>query len=271
MTTAVVTDSTTSLAPGVLERPDVRMVPLTFHFGADETYTDKVDMSNEEFYDRLRDSDVFPTTAQPSVGAFAETYEALSDYDDILVLTLSSKFSGTYDSASQAAGMVDRPVHVLDTRSAEMGSGLILLEALRCIDEGGDFEEVRRAAERAIASANVLFAVGTLEYLAKSGRIGRAQRLVGTALDVRPVLKISGGEVVPFKRTRGRKRQMAAIVEEVRPAVEAGRPIYFGHIAAPELLSELAEQLGVEEKLVAEIGGVVGSHVGLGAYGVAHL
>jgi DegV family protein with EDD domain len=271
MTTAIVTDSTTSLAPGVLERPDLRMVPLTFHFGADETYTDKVDMSNEEFYERLRDSDVFPTTAQPPVGAFVETYEALSDYDDILVLTLSSKVSGTYESASQAAGMVDRPVHVLDTRSAEMGSGLILLEVLRCIDEGGDFDEVRRAAERAIGGANVLFAVGTLEYLAKSGRIGRAQRLVGTALDVRPVLKLADGEVVPFKRTRGRKRQMAAIVEEVTPAVEAGRPLYFGHIAAPELLSELAEQLGVEEKLVAEIGGVVGSHVGLGAYGVAHL
>ena len=271
MTTAIVTDSTTSLAPGVLERPDVRVVPLTFHFGSDETYTDKVDMSNEEFYERLRDSDVFPTTAQPAPGAFVETYEALSDYDDILVLTLSSKFSGTYDSAVQAAGMVDRPVQVLDTRSAEMGSGLILLESLNCIDEGGDFDEVRHVAERTIGGTRVLFAVGTLEYLAKSGRIGRAQRLLGTALDVRPVLRVAEGEIVPLKRTRGRKRQMAAIVEEVKPAAEAGRPLYFGHIAAPELLSELAEQLGVEEKLVAEIGGVVGSHVGLGAYGVAHL
>ena len=148
---------------------------------------------------------------------------------------------------------------------------MILLEALRCIDEGGDFDEVRHAAERAIGGARVLFAVGTLEYLAKSGRIGRAQRLLGTALDVRPVLEVADGEIIPFKRTRGRRRQMAAIVEEVRPAAEAGRPLYFGHIAAPELLSELAEQLGVEEKLVAEIGGVVGSHVGLGAYGVAHL
>ncbi len=271
MTTAVVTDSTTSLAPGVLERPDFRMVPLTFHFGAEETYTDKVDMSNEEFYERLRDSDAFPTTAQPAPGAFVKTYEALSDYDDILTLTLSAEFSGTYGSALQAAGMVARPVHVLDTRSAEMGSGLILLETLRSIDEGGDFDEVRLAAERAIGETNVLFAVGTLEYLARSGRIGRAQRLLGTALDVRPVLKVAGGEVAPFKRTRGRKRQMAAIVDEVRPAVEAGRPLYFGHIAAPELVSELAENLGVEEKLVAEIGGVVGSHVGLGAYGVAHL
>jgi len=271
VTTALVTDSTTSLAPGVLERPDVRVVPLTFHFGADETYTDKVDMSNEEFYERLRDSDVFPTTAQPAPGAFVETYEALSDYDDILVLTLSSKFSGTYDSAVQAAGMVDRPVHVLDTKSAEMGSGLILLEALRCIDEGGDFDEIRHAAERAIGRTRVLFAVGTLEYLAKSGRIGRAQRLLGTALDVRPVLQVAEGEIVPLKRTRGRKRQMAAIVGEVKPAADAGRPLYFGHIAAPELLSELAERLGVEEKFVAEIGGVVGSHVGLGAYGVAHL
>jgi DegV family protein with EDD domain len=247
------------------------VVPLTFHFGEDEAYTDKVDMTNEEFYERLRDSDLFPTTAQPSPGAFVEAYEALSDYDDILVLTLSSKFSGTYDSALQAAGMVDRPVHVLDSKSAEMGSGLILLEALRCIDEGGDFDEVTHAAVRAIGGTRVLFAVGTLEYLAKSGRIGRAQRLLGTALDVRPVLEIGGGEIIPFKRTRGRRRQMATIVEEVRPAAEAGRQLYFGHIAAPELLSELAEQLGVEEKLVAEIGGVVGSHVGLGAYGVAHL
>jgi DegV family protein with EDD domain len=271
MTTAVVTDSTTSLAPGVLERPDVRMVPLTFHFGPDETYTDKVDMSNAEFYERLRDSDEFPTTAQPAPGAFAQTYEALSDYDDILVLTLSAEFSGTYNSAVQAAGMVDRPVHVLDSRSAEMGSGLILMEALQCIDEGGDFDEVRGVTERAIAGADVLFAVGTLEYLAKSGRIGRAQRLVGTALDIRPVLRVAGGEVAPYKRTRGRKRQMAAIVEEVRPAVEAGRPHYVVHNPAPELVSELAEDLGVEEKLVAEIGGVVGSHVGLGAYGVAHL
>ena len=271
MTTAVVTDSTTSLAPGVLERPNFRVVPLTFHFGADETYKDKVDMSNEEFYERLRDSDVFPTTAQPAPSAFIEAYEALSAYDDILVLTLSREFSGTYDSAQQAAEMVDRPVHVLDTRSAEMGSGLILLEALRCIDEGGDFHQVRRAAERATGGARVLFAVGTLEYLAKSGRIGRAQRLLGTALDVRPVLEVAGGEIVPFRRTRGRKRQMATIVDEVGPAAEAGRSLYFGHIAAPELLSELAERLGVEEKLVAEIGGVVGSHVGLGAYGVAHL
>ena len=271
MTTAVVTDSTTSLAPGVLERPDFRVVPLSFHFGPDESYTDKVDMSNKEFYERLRDAEDFPTTAQPPVGAFIEAYEALSAYDDILVLTLSRKLSGTYDSASQAAEMVDRPVEVLDTRSAEMGSGLILLEALRAIDEGGEFAEVRRAAETAIGRCNVLFAVGTLEYLAKSGRIGRAQRLLGTALDVRPVLKVSDGEVVPLKRTRGRKRQLAALVEEVKPAAEAGRPLYFGHIAAPELLSELAERLGVEERLVAEIGGVVGSHVGLGAYGVAHL
>ena len=271
MTTAIVTDSTTSLPPGVLERPDVRVVPLTFHFGPNQTYRDKIDMSNEEFYERLLASDEFPTTSQPAAGTFVEAYEALEAYDDILVLTLSSEFSGTYDSAVTAAGMVERSVEVLDTRSAEMGSGLILREALRVVDEGGEFKEVRRTAEVAIGRCNVLFAVGTLEYLAKSGRVGRARRLLGTALDIRPVLRIEDGEVVPHKRTRGRKRQLAAIVEEVKPAAEAGLPLYFGHIAAPELLSELAEELGVEEELVAEIGGVVGSHVGPGAYGVAYL
>ncbi len=271
MTTAIVTDSTTSLPPGALERPDVRVVPLTIHFGPDESYRDKIDLSNEEFYERLVVADEFPTTSQPAPGVFVEAYEALGAYDDILVLTLSRKLSGTYDSAVTAAGMVERPVEVLDTRSAEMGSGLILREALREIDEGGDFREVRRAAETAIGRCNVFLAVSTLKYLAKGGRLGQAQRLVGAALDVRPVLRVEDGEVVPHKRTRGRKRQLATIVDEVRPAAQAGRPLYFGHAGAPELVSELAERLGVEEKLVAEIGGVVGSHVGLGAYGVAHL
>jgi DegV family protein with EDD domain len=270
VTTAVVTDSTTSLPPGVRERPDVRVVPLTFHFG-NQTYRDKVDMSNEEFFERLRESETFPTTSQPSVGAFVEAYEALEAYDDLLVLTISKKLSGTYDSAVQAAQMAGRPVEVADTGSAEMGSGLILRETLRSIDEGGEFKDVRRAAEGAIRSCNVLFAVGTLVYLQRSGRIGKAQRLLGTALDIRPVLRIEDGEVVPHKRTRGRRRQLAALVEEARPAAEAGRPMYFGHVAAPELLPELADALGVEERLVAEIGGVVGCHVGPGAYGVAYL
>lgn len=271
MTTAVVTDSTTSLLPGVRERPDVQVVPLTFHFGPDESYADKVDMSTGEFYARLKDVDAFPTTSQPPAGAFVEAYEALGAYDDILVLTLSSKLSGTYDSAVAATEMVGRDVEVLDTRSAEMGSGLILGEALRVVDEGGDFGEVRRAAEAAIRRVRVLFAVGTLEYLQKSGRIGRARRLLGTALDIRPVLRIEDGEVVPHKRTRGRRRQLAAIIEEAKPAAEEGRSLLFGHIAAPEAVEDLARSLGVDEPRVAEIGGVVGSHAGPGAYGVAYL
>src|SRR5215213_2696451 len=144
------------------ERPNVRVVPLTFSFGPEETYTDKVDLSNAQFYEKLENSAVFPTTSQPAAGAFVEAYETLGAYDNILVLTLSRKFSGTYDSAVSAAGMVDRPIEVMDTRSAEMGSGLILMEALRVVDEGGDFKDVRRAAETAIGRSNILFAVGTL-------------------------------------------------------------------------------------------------------------
>ncbi|CAN5896893.1 DegV family protein [soil metagenome] len=271
MTTAIVTDSTTSLAPETLDRPDVRMVPLSFHFGAEETYTDKVDLSDEEFYEKLKASEEFPTTSQPPAGAFVEAYESLQDYDDILVLTISRELSGTYDSAVTAADMVDTSVQVLDTRSAEMGSGLILLEALRVVDEGGSFDDVRQAAERAIQSCQIFFAVGTLEYLAKSGRIGRAQRLVGTALNVRPVLKVENGVVVPHKRARGRKRQLAAIAEEAKPPVAQGKTVYFGHIAAQSELTELCEKLGIQEPRIATLGGVVGSHVGPGAYGLAHL
>lgn len=271
MTTAIVTDSTTSLPPGVRERPDVRMVPLSFRFGS-ETYRDKVDMTSEEFYERLKTTKVFPTTSQPPAGAFVETYEALDAYDDILVLTISRKLSGTYDSAVSAAEMVDRPIEVVDSRSAEVGAGLILLEALRVVDEGGEFKDVRRAVEAAIRRSKAFFAVGTLEYLQRSGRIGRSRRLLGTALDIRPVLAIEDGEIVPHKRIRGRKRQMAAIVEQVKPVAEEGRPLYFGHVAASEELRNLMDAIGVEgERLVSEIGGVVGCHVGPGTYGVAHL
>ena len=271
MATAIVTDSTTSLPDGLGDRPEVRVVPLTFSFGPDESYRDKVDLSNADFYEKLASAPRFPTTSQPSAGAFVHAYESLGAYDDVLVLTLSRKVSGTYDSALTAAGMVDRPVEVVDTKSAEMGSGLILQEALKVVDEGGTFDEVKRAAEAAIRRCNVLFAVGTLEYLEKSGRIGRAQRLLGTALDIRPVLALKDGEVVPHKRTRGRKRQMAALVEEARPAVEGGRALAFGHVNAWDQLSELRSALGSKGRFVAEIGGVVGSHVGPGAYGVAYL
>jgi DegV family protein with EDD domain len=247
------------------------VVPLTFSFGPEETYTDKVDLSNAEFYEKLSKSPVPPTTSQPSAGDFVSAYESLSAYDDVLVLTLSRKFSGTYESAVSAAGMVDRPVEVVDTKSAEMGSGLILLEALRVLNEGGSFEEIKQAVEAAIGRCRILFAVGTLEYLEKSGRIGRAQRLLGTALDIRPVLSVEDGEVVPHKRARGRKRQMAAILEQAKPAVEAGCSLAYGHVNAWEPLSELKAALGVQGRFVAEIGGVVGSHIGPGAYGVAFL
>ncbi len=271
MATAIVTDSTTSLPDGVGERSDVRVVPLTFGFGPDETYTDKVDLSNAEFYEKLKTSSRFPTTSQPPIGAFVEAYESLDAYDEVLVLTLSSKLSGTYESALSAAGMVDRPVEVIDTKTAEMGSGLILLEALRISDEGGSFEDLKGAAEEAVRRCGIFFAVGTLEYLEKSGRIGRAQRLLGTALDIRPVLRLEDGEVVPHKRARGRKRQMAAIADEVKPLVESGRQIAYGQVNAPDALTELRGLLGTEGRFVSEIGGVVGSHVGPGAYGVAYL
>lgn len=271
MTTAVVTDSTTSLSPEILERPDIRVVPLSYHFGPGEDYTDKADLSDEEFYEKLSAAEEFPTTSQPPAGAFVEAYESLAAYDDILVLTISRELSGTYDSAVAGADMVDARVEVLDTRSAEMGSGLVLLEVLRVIDEGGDFDEARQAAARAISAVRIFFAVGTLEYLAKSGRIGRAQRLVGTALNVRPVLRVEDGEVVPHKRARGRNRQMAAVLEQARPAVEAGKQLYFGHIGAREQVDEICAQLGLENPRVTVLGGVVGSHVGPGAYGLAYL
>ncbi|MGI8650540.1 MAG: DegV family protein [Rubrobacter sp.] len=271
MTTAIVTDSTTTLTPEEQARPDIRVVPLTFHFGAEETYVDKVDLSNAEFYERLKESRDFPTTSQPPVGAFVEAYESLSAYDSILVLTISGVLSGTVESARSAAQMVDVPVEVVDTKSAEFGAALILRRALAVTDGGGSFEDAKRAAEQATRQSELYFAVSTLEYLAKSGRIGRAQKLFGSALDIRPILTLVDGEVHPHKRVRGRKRQMNALVDQLSPRVGEGRKFYFGHIDAEDSARELAERLGIRDGEFAEIGGVVGCHVGPGAFGVACL
>lgn len=271
MATAIVTDSTTTLTPEEQARPDIRVVPLTFHFGAEETYVDKVDLSHDEFYQRLKESPDFPTTSQPPVGAFVEAYESLSAYDSILVLTISGVLSGTVESARSAAQMVDIPVEVVDTKSAEFGAALIIRRALAVLDGGGTFEEARRTAEQAVRKSDIYFAVGTLEYLAKSGRIGRAQKLFGSALDIRPILTLVDGEVNPHKRVRGRKRQMNALVEQLSPYVTEGRTFYFGHIDAEDSVRELAERLGIPEPEITGIGGVVGCHVGPGAFGVACL
>lgn len=270
MSIAVVTDSTTSLPTELLERPDVKVVPLTFHFG-EETFVDKVDMTLEEFYRKIDDSNVMPTTSQPPAGSFVEAYESLTDYDDILVLTISSHLSGTYNSATAAADMVDRPVEVFDSKSAEMGSGLILFETLVAIDSGADFEEVKRITRDSIERCELILGVSTLDYLEKNGRIGRAQRLLGTALNIRPVLKIEEGVVTPYKRVRGKRKQMAALLEEIHPAVQAERKLAIGDIAAPGELAQMREAAGESLEFEAEIGGVVGSHVGPGAYGVAIL
>lgn len=271
MSLAIITDSMTSFAPGVLERPDVKMVPLTYHFGASESYRDKVDLTEDEFYRKLEGSRVFPTTSQPSAGEFVEAYESLETYDELLVLTSSAKISGTHESAVSAASMVDRPVEVLDMKSAEIGSGLIFNEALKVIDGGGDLKETIEAVRPAIQRCRAWFAVGTLEYLQKGGRIGRGQRLAGSALDIRPVLTLEDGEIVPHKRTRGRRRQMAAMLEQIKPAVANGRPYSLGHANAPDAVTELSRQLGGGESFSASISGVIGCHVGPGAYGVAHL
>src|SRR5215471_5379824 len=237
--TAIVLDSTADFPEGPARFPNWRIVPLYVRFGA-ESFADYVELGPDEFYARLRSATEAPTTSQPTPGDFLAVYEELgSRFERILSLQISSTLSGTFASAETAAGMLGgAQVRVVDTRTVSAAIAMLALAVQRRLDRGTTDEEVDVLVERYRRDHGLLFTVDTLEYLARGGRIGRAAALAGSLLNVRPILTIRDGEVVPLKRVRGQQRALA----EFRAIFEAGSTdspslhVGIAHAAAPERL-----------------------------------
>jgi DegV family protein with EDD domain len=277
---AVVTDTTCYLPADLVAAEGLHLVSLYVNDSAGpHRESDLTDLG--AFYGRLRDAQDLPTTSQPSVGDFLEVLEPLvQGGQDVVCAHISGGLSGTVESARQAAADLatrfpDRRVEVLDTRSTAGGLGMIALAAARAARAGGDVDAVRERTESAIASARIWFAVDTLEYLKRGGRIGGAQALIGGALKIKPLLTLDG-QITPVERVRTAGRafeRLVAFLESRRADGAEGWVVQ--HIRADEQAARLVERgrelLGSEPLFVGEIGPVIGAHVGPGLLGVGGL
>jgi len=204
MTVKIVTDSLSDITGEITGGLGITVVPLTVLFGQ-ESYLDRVTITTDEFYRRLINDTVWPTTTQPSPAAFAEVYEKLAeDTDEILVVTLSSKISGTYESAMSARKMVKKKcrIEVIDSQTVAMGLGLNVISAAKAARDGASLDKLADLVRKSIPKSHIIMYFDTLKYLAKGGRIGKAQGLLGSLLSVKPILTMKDGEVSPLTRVR---------------------------------------------------------------------
>jgi len=208
MAVSIVTDSVADLPPQVVEELGITVIPLNVRFGT-EVYRDGVDLTAEQFYDRLVHSKTLPVTSVPSPGTFAEAYDKLAEEtDEILAIIVSSKLSGTYEVALQSIGLMKRKcrVEVIDSQWAVMAEGFIVITTAKAAQAGASLDEVVDIARKTIPHVDFLATFDTLEYLKRGGRIGAAQALLGSILKINPLITLEDGVVEPAGRTRSRAK-----------------------------------------------------------------
>ncbi len=275
----IVTDSTNYLPSNLVATNEIGVVSLYVNEGGATTRESELDV--DAFYDRLRNTENLPTTSQPSLGDFLAVYEPLlAAGHDIASVHLTAGISGTLETARQAAGEAqtthpDRRVEIVDSGSTAGGLAMAVLSAAAAARGGADVDAVVARAEEARAAARTWFALETLEYLRRGGRIGAAQALLGSALKVKPILTMQG-EVLPIERVRTSRRAFERLVDFARELKETGADAWMvQHIQAPEqaaaLEARVTELFGHGPFCISEMGPVVGAHVGPGLIGVGGL
>ena len=275
---AVVTDTTQYLPQEVIDRHGLSLVSLYVNWNG------RTDRESEmpgfgDFYDHMRTAATLPSTSQPSVGDFLAVYEPLIEAGkDIVSIHLSGGISGTVRSAEQARdALVERGVEperivVLDSRTGCAGHGLMAVAADNAAKAGASPQAAAAAAMKLGERMTILFAVDTLEYLRRGGRIGAAQAFLGSALKIKPILSIDS-EITPVERVRTQGRAIDRLVRELQEQHDDGADIYFlQHVQAPELadrvIARAREIYGSDPVFVSEIGPVIGTHTGPGLVGV---
>ncbi len=273
--TAIVLDSTADFPEAPGRFPNWQIVPLYVRFG-DESFRDYVELGPHDFYDKLRTADQLPTTSQPTPGDFLAVYEELSAFERILSLHIAGNLSGTVESARRAGEELgDGRVRAIDSETASAAIAMLALAIQRRLERGTTDAEIDSLVERYRREAHLLFTVETLEFLAKGGRIGRARAMAGQLLNIKPILTITDGEVVPTKRVRGNQK---AFAEFVRAFEESSGPdgpelrVGIAHADAPEreeALKELVRRTRPHAtlELSTSLGAVVGTHAGPGTVG----
>ena len=275
MKTKIIVDSTADLMPEYKSR--VSVVPLTVHFGEEE-YIDGVTIDHKTFYEKLIESDVLPSTSQATPDAFMKEFEkAKTAGEAAVVITLASKFSGTYQSAMIAAADYEN-IYVVDSASAAMGSGILVELAFRLLDEGKSAEEIAAILEEEKKKIVIVALVDTLEYLKKGGRISKTVAFAGTVLNIKPVLSVVDGEINMLGKARGSKMGNNLLVQEIDKAggIDFSKPVLLGYSGISDALlqkyiedSRYIWEGNLKEVRYTTVGSVIGTHAGPGAVVVA--
>lgn len=272
----IIVDSTADITEDVKERMTV--VPLTLHFG-DEEYIEGVTIQKKEFYQKLIESDVLPKTSQASPADFEDVFEKIvAAGESAVVITLSSKLSGTWQSAMIAAREYEDSVYVVDSRSVAIGTAILAKLALRLADEGMEAREIAERLEKEREKICLIAMLDTLEYLKKGGRISAAAAFAGGVLSIKPVVCIRDGEIVILGKARGSKQGNNLLVSEIRKTggIDFTKPILLGYTGLDDTLlqkyiedSKALWEEGISSLETTMIGSVIGTHAGPGAVAVA--
>ena len=275
MNTRIIVDSTADLVPEFEKR--VHIVPMTVRFG-DEEFIDGVTIDSKMFYEKLIESDVLPTTSQAAPDAFATEYEKAKEAGEAaVVITVSSSFSGTYQSACIAAEDYEN-IYVVDGGSAAMGTGVLVELACRLLDEGKSAAEIAKALETEKKKVIVVALVDTLEYLKKGGRVSKTVAFAGAMLNIKPVLSVVNGEINMLGKARGSKMGNNLLVQEIEKAggIDFTKPVLLGYSGISDALllkyiedSRYIWEGNLEELRYTSVGSVIGTHAGPGAVVVA--
>ena len=268
----LIVDSTADLTPQVRER--VIVVPLTVHFGEEE-FVDGIDLTAAEFYEKLAVSPVLPTTSQASPYAFSAAFgQAVADGEEVIAITVSSRLSGTYQSAVIAAEDYPGSVHVVDSRSIALGSAILTEYALGLVDEGRSTEEIVSLLEAARERIRLMAVVDTLEFLQRGGRLSKTAAIAGGLLSIKPVIALVDGEIKVIAKGRGNKQANAMMNQQVRAAgIDTAMPMMLGYTGTSEKQLECycseSGDLWPEGTPRSVVCGVVGTHAGPGAVALA--
>ncbi|MEK9164747.1 MAG: DegV family protein [Chloroflexota bacterium] len=274
--TAIVTDSTTYIPQDLVKKYGIYVAPQQIIWGT-QTYRDGVDMSSTQFYERLKNDKENPKTSQASPGTFKELFsEALKSADSVLAIVLSSKLSQTFNSANVAKSeFPGAQIEVVDSLATAMATGFMALAAARSAAEGKSLAELKKMAEDNISKVGVVFVVDTLDYLHRGGRIGGAQKFIGNALNVKPVLELRDGRVEPLERVRTKKKAVEFMLNTIAGRVAGKGRLQLATLhanaeaEARELLAAATEKMKPAETLFTEVSPAVGAHTGPGTVGLA--
>jgi DegV family protein with EDD domain len=267
MTVKIVTDSTADLPSQLAQQLGITVVPVYVRFG-DKVYRDRVDISEDEFYQKLVESPTHPTTSQPSPSDFASVYSKLStETDEIVSIQVTSKLSGTYNSAVQGRELarVGCRIEVVDSLSVSMGLGLITMAAARLAEAGESLQRVMEEIGQAIPNIRLLAVFDTLKYLLRGGRIGRAKALLGSMLNVKPMLTMRDGELCPAGLCRTRSKGIERLFDLVRNTLNI-QELAIVHSTTPDEAGSLRERIGAifdkRQIHLAKLGPALGVHAG---------